>query len=500
MANVSLLSKKESFLQSTGIVLIFSGLQRAIDMIRGVVFARTLGPESYGSFTLAFLFLTIIVPLACLGLPCCYGRYTPRYEKKGMALSFLKKTVALSLVSVVIVTISVILFSAPISQMIYGESRFYYLILLASLAIVPNALFLSLQGFFAGLRLFKFYSLIDFSYRTLFMIFGIMLLFVWKRSAEAPLLGFALGLAASVVAFACLLKGELREWTQQKNVISETNFYRKIMKFSLWLSVTPIVFTLFHYTDRWMLNRLLGLHEVGLYSVAGALAYSIVLLGMVTGNTLEPNISSMWERHERAKAMSYLNLTSKVMVILLLGMAVVITIFRTPILSFLYGREYLEASQLMPILLMLSIVSSAYWVLGHYIKLVERTYVFCVTGICGLVANIFLNIIFIQAYGLIGAAIASTLSFFIILGTALLFNLKYQFDLDFRTVLVLGLTLILLLPSKLIILAMGTLIIICSKTNLIFLPEERAMITDKVLLLCSGLGRCSKNIVLRTDL
>ncbi|KPJ69430.1 MAG: hypothetical protein AMJ45_00335 [Syntrophobacter sp. DG_60] len=499
MANISFLFKKESLLQSTGIVLIFSGLQRAIDMIRSIVFARTLGPESYGTFTLAFLFLSIIIPLACLGLPSCYTRYTPQYEKKGMVISFFKKTVKVSLVSAIIIMVLAFLFSASFSQMIYGESRFYYLILIASLAIVPNTLFESLQAFFGGLRVFKFYSLLDFSHRTLFTIFGITLLFLWKASPEAPLLGFVLGMTASIILFGYLLKREVATWSQQKIMISEGGFYKKMLKFSLWFTVTPIVFILFHYTDRLMLNRFLGLYEVGLYSVAVSLAQVLLFLGMVISSTLGPYVSNMWEHQEKTSVMFYLNLASKVTVLLSLGIAMLITIFKTPILSLLYGKEYLGASQLIPILLILSIVNSVWWMMGHYVKLIERTYVYFLVGIIGLVANVFLNIMLIDIYGLIGAAIASTLSFFIILSITLVFNLKYRFVVDLRTLLILGFTLILLLPPKLIILAAGALVIICFKTSFILSYYEKTLIAKKISLMYSGSQRYFKDIVPRVE-
>lgn len=487
MINISFLFKKESLLQSTGIVLIFSGLQRAIDMIRGIVFARTLGPESYGTFTLVFLFLSLIIPLACLGLPSCYSRYTPQYERKGMVISFFKKTVKISLVSGIIITVLTFLFSASISQLIYGDAQFYYLILIISLAIVPNTLFESLQAFFGGLRVFKLYSLLQFSQRTLFLIFGILLLFVWKTSPEAPLLGFVLGMAFPVFIIGYLLKRDVATWSQQKIIVSEGGFYRKMLKFSLWFSVTPIIFTFFHYTDRWMLNHFLGLYEVGLYSAAGALTQVLLLLGMVIGNTLGPNLSNIWEHQEETRAMFYLNLASKITIGLLLGVAIPIAIFKTSVLNLLYGREYLGASQLIPILLILSIVNSIWWVIGHYIKLVEKTYVHFVTGIGGLVANVFLNIILIQAYGLIGAAIASTLAFLSILGATLLFTIRYRFTLDLRTLLILGFAFILLLSPALMISGASILVFICLKTNLIFSADEKVVIGERFSLLSSRL-------------
>ena len=66
------LFKKESISQSAGIVVAFTLAQRIIQVVRGIVFARLLGPESYGVYTLAFFLIPIAVTLAKMGVPMIY--------------------------------------------------------------------------------------------------------------------------------------------------------------------------------------------------------------------------------------------------------------------------------------------------------------------------------------------------------------------------------------------------------------------------------------------
>ena len=88
---------KESIGKSAAILTSFTVSEKIIQISRGIIFARLLGPAEYGVYNLAFFFIPLAVTFARLGIPSCFTRYIPQYEIKNALQDFLKKTYLLVL-------------------------------------------------------------------------------------------------------------------------------------------------------------------------------------------------------------------------------------------------------------------------------------------------------------------------------------------------------------------------------------------------------------------
>lgn len=66
-------------------------------------------------------------------------------------------------------------------------------------------------------------------------------------------------------------------------------------------------------------------------------------------------------------------------------------------------------------LLIFWLAHAVYWIIAGYAQLIEKTYIPLVCGAIGLISNVVLNYIFIPKYELMGAAVATTISFGLIL-------------------------------------------------------------------------------------
>jgi len=146
---------KEKAFYSAGIVTIFTLLQRIIQVGRGIIFARLLGPTEYGTYTLAFFFFPLISLFARMGVTSCFTRYIPYYESKGMLKDFIKKTYGLTMIGGVGFTVASLFFSSVLSQLIYGDKKYVEIMILCILSIIPYIIYENLFYSFNGLRVFK---------------------------------------------------------------------------------------------------------------------------------------------------------------------------------------------------------------------------------------------------------------------------------------------------------------------------------------------------------
>lgn len=473
------LFKKEVALESAMFVFFFTILQRVIQVIRGVVFARLLGPAEYGLYNLAFFLIPLIVGFARLGISSSFSRYIPQYEKKGMLRDFLKLTYSLSIISAVIVTVLGLLFSRQISGLVYGTSKSNLLTIICILIIIPHVCYDNLMSTFRGLRIFKLSSFLTFGQFLIFTVLGIVLLFFLPK-AQSLITAYLVSIILVAVVLSLILKGYMSKYEARNIPIEHKGFYSKILKYSVWFFFAPVVGVLFNYTDRWMLNRFMGLEEVGIYSIAINVTHVIFLFGMIAGMVLMPNLSHIWEKGDKDRVVSLLNLSVKINVVFLMFLAVILSLFKEQVVSILYGQLYIESLSVINILLIFSLLTSISWTLVGYSGIIEKTYIFPISSAIGFVSNVILNYILIPQYQMKGAAIATTISFIICFVIMNAWLYKEGFRLKAATVFLCIIPGSLMLSNMLMSIIFVALIAMILGTNFIIEKDEKILVLEQV--------------------
>lgn len=481
MFKLEQLFSKESILSSISIVFVFYVLQRFVGMARGIVFARVLGPEGYGVYTLAFFAISIIVPLAIVGIPSCYNRYIPQYEKNGMLIDFLKKTYAITIAIGLCTVLFFIYLSDYLSRFIYGTSEQKVVMILCGLTVLPLVLYRNLFSTFSGLRNFKMRSLLEFAQACFFTIFGILLVILYARTAQSAIFANLCSYIFVSIFFGLLLWNYLSNDKKQFLKIHESGFYRKILKFSIWFVLTPLVITIFRYTDRWMLNKFLDLNSVGVYSVAGNITEIIFAVGIIAGNVLAPNLANDWEYGKKTQVIDKINSAIKMIIIFLLGCSILFVLLKRQIIFVLYGYKYLDTIPVINILLLFYLINTVWWIIGIYPTLIEKPYFIFVSAIGGLLINIYLNYKLIPIYGIIGAAAATAIAFSVIVIILFILNKWNKFYLEPKTIFVCLTPFILLLGQGIMTVSYIVLLLIIISTGLLLTKKEKKLLVVKIM-------------------
>ena len=413
------LLKKEALAESAKIAFVFTIIQRVVQTVRGIIFARVLGPSEYGVYTLAFFFIPLVATVAKLGVPSCFTRYIPQYEKQGMMKDFIKRTYAMAMTGSIVVMILCIIFSRQVAYLIYESSDYKNIVILCAVSIIAYTLFACMTYTFNGLRVFKLSYLLGFVQFLIFSAIGITLVLVY-RDAVSAVFANLLALIAVIFLFGYFVLKYIVGDSAQKQKIEERGFKTKIFKYSIWFVITPIVFNLFKYTDRWMIGRFLGMEEVGIYSVGSNITALVFMVGVVAGSVLMPNLSSMWEEGKQREALAKMDLVMRANTVLLLIGALCLMLVKTRLIDLLYGAEYVNCTPVIGMLLVFWLLNSTYGILASYAGLIEKTYILLIGSFAGLIFNVSLNYIFIPRYGIAGAAAATTISFGITILTILI--------------------------------------------------------------------------------
>lgn len=433
---------------SVSLVFLLIVLQRLLQMVRVVVFARVLGPEHYGIYTLGMFLIPLLATVASLGLQAAFARYISRYQAQGTLGWFLKRTYYLTVVISGVMAAALLVAPGVFSRLLYGDSGQTSAIVVVALSVPAYLLIRNLATTFMGLKFFRAGSFPEFFQALVYAVCGIPLILI-LRSALGGLLGFALATYASVGLFGALLISYLRRVEPERRPGTGQNFYKNLLKFSLWFVVTPVLAQFFHYIDRLSLQHLRGTFDQGVYSATVSIAETVSAFGLAISSVIYPHISSTWEAGDKERAIRNLDLSIRVTSIVLLIVGLLLVLFGKWFVLLLLGGKYVPGVQALPFLVVYYVFTIVVWLFGVYPTLIEKTYIAAVGLVIALPASILLNHLLIPPLGMAGAGVATMLSYFLMLVVIAAVCARFGLRLARRTMVVCLLPFLLLVPNLL---------------------------------------------------
>jgi len=161
--------------------------------------------------------------------------------------------------------------------------------------------------------------------------------------------------------------------------------------------------------DQIMLGEMIGSEAVGVHSAALRLSEVWYMIPMIIVASLFPNIIEAKKNSQELfnrRMQSLLNFLAT----LAIGIALVGTFVGDWLILLIYGPEYADASEVLKIHIWSGVfvfvgVAGSNWYLVENLQRLNLS-----RTIVGAVINIFLNVILIPSYGIVGAAIATVIS------------------------------------------------------------------------------------------
>lgn len=184
----------------------------------------------------------------------------------------------------------------------------------------------------------------------------------------------------------------------------------KILKKEFNLGYLIFLSTLFSTlnlrADQFIIEKFLGMFELGIYSGISQIAESINLISSSI------SLAILGHLYKIEKSSKIIDKTIKI-TFLSLSIISLVGIFFSKYIGFIFGSEYLRAIKPLQILLIGSIFQGIRMIIDSYFYRINKIKKNLIANAIGALTNIALNYIFIQKYNLIGVAIASLISYFL---------------------------------------------------------------------------------------
>ncbi len=480
--------KRELVSDSIATGLIFALLltvgQRAIGFVRGILFCHFMTDQELGQWSMVWSYLMLMAPLAVLGLPGCFGKYSEYYRQRGQLKSFIGRIAIISFVTTSLLAFTVFLMPEKFSWILFRDANNAQLVrwIAVGLLFVGASNFLS--TLMESLRQVKVVTTMRFITGVSFAIVGVILLATFQAKSSAATVGFAIAcLLGTLPAFWVLWNGR-DSINNEGDALTHGSMWKRIAPFAAWLWVSNMATNLFEVSDRYMLihwsagTAVDAQASVGQYHSGRVVPLLLVGVAAMLAGVLLPYLSESWEKGRKELAARQLNWAIKLAAIVFTLGSVVLLLLSPILFEWILEGRYNDGLAVLPLTLVYCIWFGIHTIGQDYLWVAEKgKWATFATGL-GLLVNLGLNMLLIPIFGLLGAVLATAAGNLLIV--ILLFTLNHRLGCktDIGIWLCAAIPLILLLSKPLAIAAGVCLLAVCAGTNLFFNQSERLEILE----------------------
>lgn len=256
---------------------------------------------------------------------------------------------------------------------------------------------------------YSFLTIIKLVFEFLFIcIFIIILDFGWFARIGAMFFSISI----SIVFFIRYLK--------------KSNYFSKKVEFKTYLRNTKEGFPLvllsisilvFDLSDRFFIERMLGLKETGLYSVAYTYSSIVMIIGGAIINAIRPRIYKYLTDKNKSVAPLFIMHFSLILII-----AIIVVLFKGFVFGTFFNKQYFDSIYLTNSLVLGFIFWNFYLFFNSVLVFYNKNYLVSGISLCGILINLFLNYYLINLFGVIGASYATLISCIMMFSISFLFS------------------------------------------------------------------------------
>jgi len=397
---------------------------------------RILGPADYGRYGLVVTMTTMIIILIGNGIPTAMAKYISEIFETNPRMVLVIKRKALMLQSILIGSITVIFFfSAPLISRALGDDTLTPLFRISTLIIPAFAAASFYFSFYTALHKFNVQSILK-TLRSVLKVVAIVGL-AYVFGVPGSIVGYAVA-ALSVFLIAFLLDQlkytkEIKQAAKGQNLSLESDFEtKKLVNYAWQVILFFLAYELLISIDLYLVKGIL--HDdrlTGIYNAAltvGRIPYYIFYALTIM---LLPVVSKSTSENDHAKTNQVIHQSLRLMLIFLIPAVILMAQFSRPIIKIFYSSKYLEAALPMSILAYGVGFLTIFYVMSFVMNGAGKTKIPMWISIFGVILNTALNYILIKQYaltgnGLIGSAIATSITSFIVM-IAMLFYIQKDF-------------------------------------------------------------------------
>lgn len=374
--------------------------------------ARILGPTNFGIFSFALAFVSIFLIFSNFGLSDITTRELAknrRNEQEYSAIISLKILLSILAFALIIIT----------SFFITQDEETRKIIWILGVYVLANNFLVIIYSFFRARQQMKYEAAIRILQAMMIIGLGFFVLF---RIPLVETLSYALLVATSITIILTLIFFSI--FIKPIRIIWAPNLWKKFLKLSWPIGLASAFAVIYIYIDSVMMGFWGQITEVGWYNAAYKIIAALIIPGALIGTSFYPVLSKLF-KESKEKLQKVWNCYIELMIILAIPLVVGGIALAPKIINFFYNPSF------SPSVLAFQILA----IMAGTIFLFEPSYLILITSnqqkkifwitLFGAIINIILNLILIPRYSLYGAAVATVITYIILLFLVIEFSRRF---------------------------------------------------------------------------
>lgn len=386
------MNRKGGFIFSSTII------SKGLSLLFSIIIIRILTKEDYGNLMYAYTFISFLMPFMGFGIFQSFLRFAPlqtyRYQKKAI----FRYTFIAGIVASVALGLLLILFSPIASFKMQGA--LYYIIAFSSL-ILALFIFESVKNYLRIFYLNKSYAKLEILHAVLIFLLGCILTYAIG--------GFGFILALVLVPLLLSIWLLYRKPILNKMPLSINIAPKKLWIYGIYTSFGGLVSQLIFSVDIISIGNLLeDAKWVAQYKALSLIPFSLLF---IPGAIIKTDFVKLVQE---SRNINYLKNYVRNFMILFLALSVLILLltyfFGDFAIVYLFGESYLNQSEMLSVFSVGLVGAFVFRVpFGNIMVAIGWTKISTAISVLTLIADIILNYFWIQKWGVMGAAYATSL-------------------------------------------------------------------------------------------
>ncbi len=196
----------------------------------------------------------------------------------------------------------------------------------------------------------------------------------------------------------------------KQNAVFSINIAQIIdgLKFSLPLVVGALSFIVLDVSDRFILEQYASLADLGLYSIAYTLGFAVSIIINSGYKAFEP---ILFKEFKNKNFLDIFYSIKKEYMLIIFAIGLLVIMFSQELLYFIASENFYEAYYLVPFIVLAAISKGIYMLCAVLLMIQKNTKVLSLAVLLGAIVNIGINLLFIEEYGSVIAAISTFVAF-----------------------------------------------------------------------------------------
>lgn len=408
-------------------ITIYQTIAQLTGLITLPALTKSYSAEIYGALIQTSVTASLLAPILVLHLTTATVRFLAAeddIEKRRQALGAMLWPV---IVFACLTLILSLLLRQSLSIFLFEKAEYAYLVPLAFLWASMNALFSFSISYLRARGGIKKLSIIQLSFVIIQTAF--MIILAIKGYGLGWIIGSIIASEALFTAFVFVLI--IKEIGLPKPSLEGLTGY---LAFSVPQIPNGIFLWVISASDRYFITHLLNLNQTGIYSASYALGGLVGFFYQPITFVLFPTVSRLWEQNKLQGVRNYLEYSTKLFLALAIPATAGLYILSQPLLRLLTTPDYAVGGSIVLLVALGTIFQGIYQINVYIVLLVKQTRWLPLMIAVAATINAGLNLVLIPRVGIMGAAISTIVSYFVLAAIVTVWarrTINYKTDIKF---------------------------------------------------------------------